>query len=251
MKVSFDDNKQVLTLRNLFKEAFRFSARACSPAHFPLIYVLLYMIQSTEFVLSPEFAQSARKLDLSETEHLWSMIHDPESATVAQVAQVLFDPRTVDSKRFVHRYYIQIQRMSDMEDYEFASTTLHDTLSSTSSSNTPGLCKAQSIVQLCRASSDSRKTQSSPQYPTEDYVSLPDDDIPSYTIDTQGDYSRQDFACPQTYREMRAIVIDLRRQQDESSRSFRYSAPSSHPIHHTFPKPIAHKDRANDYDKFA
>jgi hypothetical protein len=103
MKISFDDTKQVLTLRNLFKEAFRFSARACSPAHFPLIYVLLYMIQSKEYVLSPEFALAGRKLDLPETEQLWSMIHDPESTTVSQVAQVLFDPRTVDSKKFVHR----------------------------------------------------------------------------------------------------------------------------------------------------
>jgi hypothetical protein len=162
---------------------------------------------------------------------------------------VLFDPRTVDSKKFVHRYYVQIQKMSDMDECESVANVLHES-SSISLMDVPGICKAVSMVNFCRASTDSRKSQSSPQYPNDDYVSLPDDDVPSYTIDKEGDYSKQDFPCPPTYREMRAIVIDLRRQQDEASKTFRYSAPSSHPIHHTFAKPSVHKDRANDFDKF-
>jgi len=210
------------------------------------------MIHSKEYVLSPEFALASRKLDLPETEQLWSMIHDPESTTVSQVAQVLFDPRTVDSKKFVHRYYVQVNRISDMSDYETSTSTFHDTLSSAPLIDIAGRCKATSIVQFCRATSESRASMSSPRFPIEeDYVSLLDDDIPTYTIDTEGDYSQQEFPCPLTYREMRAVVIDLRRQQDEASKTFRYSAPSSHPIHHTFPKPRGRKDRANDFDKYA
>jgi len=52
---------------------------------------------------------------------------------------------------------------------------------------------------------------------------------------------------------MRAVVIDLWRQKDDASKSFRYSAPSNRPIHHTIPMPRARKDqieRANDFDKY-
>ena len=71
------------------------------------------------------------------------------------------------------------------------------------------------------------------------------------SIDRDGDYTKQDFPCPLTYREMRAVVIDLRRQQDEANKTFRYSAPSTHPIHHSIPMPRSNKDRANDFDKYA
>ena len=210
------------------------------------------MIQSKEYVLSPEFALAGRKLDLPETQQLWSMIHDPESTTVSQVAQVLFDPRTVDSKKFVHRYYVQVNRMSDMCDYVTSTSALQDTLSSASLIDIAGTCKARSIVQFCRNTSESRASMSSPRYPIdEDYVSLSDDGLPTYTIDTDGDYSQQEFPCPLSYRDMRAVVIDLRRQQDDASKTFRYSAPSSHPIHHTIPKPRGRKDRTNDFDKYA
>ena len=63
--VSFDDSKKVLTLKNLLPEAYRYSVRALLPVQFPVQIVIMYMIQSTEHVLAPDFISYFKKLDAS------------------------------------------------------------------------------------------------------------------------------------------------------------------------------------------
>jgi hypothetical protein len=49
------------------------------------------MIQSSEYVLSPEFISSYKKIDASEAEVVWDLVHDPSSATIESIRCVLFN----------------------------------------------------------------------------------------------------------------------------------------------------------------
>ena len=56
--------------------------------------------------------------------------------------------------------------------------------------------------------------------------------------------------CQQTYREMRAVLI-IGGSKTKHQDLFVITHQARPYVHHTFPKPTTHKDRASDYDKFA
>jgi len=56
------------------------------------------MLQSGEYILSPDFVSQYRKLSLEETQSLWTIVHDPEAASVTMVMKLVFDPRSYDPK---------------------------------------------------------------------------------------------------------------------------------------------------------
>ena len=56
------------------------------------------MMQSEEYILSPDFVSQFRKVSLEETQSLWTIVHDPEATTVAMIMKLVFDPRSYDPK---------------------------------------------------------------------------------------------------------------------------------------------------------
>jgi len=56
------------------------------------------MLQSGEYILSPDFVSQYKKLSLEETQSLWKIVHDPEGTTVSMVMKLVFDPRSYDPK---------------------------------------------------------------------------------------------------------------------------------------------------------
>ena len=94
MKTSIDDNRKVLTMKNLFNECFRFDKRCMAPIIIPFHYCLLYMIQSGEYILSSDFVSSNRKLHSDEAAALCSMIHFPTNTTMYMVRVLIFDNRS-------------------------------------------------------------------------------------------------------------------------------------------------------------
>lgn len=91
---SYDSTKKIITGRNLLAETFRFSQRCLAPIIAPPEYVLLYMMQSAQYILAPEFVASFKKISHSETLSLWKIIHEPESATIDMVMTIVFDSRS-------------------------------------------------------------------------------------------------------------------------------------------------------------
>jgi hypothetical protein len=95
---SYDDAKKVIHTRNLFNECYRFNMRCMYPAIVPIQYALLYMLQSGSYILTPDFISNYKKIDLSEAEILWNIVHDPSSATIDAVMKLIFDPRSYGNK---------------------------------------------------------------------------------------------------------------------------------------------------------
>ena len=59
---SFDDNKKIITLKNLVSECYKFNMRTMFPAVVPFAYCVLFMLQSATYVLAPEFINSFKKV---------------------------------------------------------------------------------------------------------------------------------------------------------------------------------------------
>ena len=102
---AFDENKTVLTQRNLIAEVYKFSRRSLYPLVTPLRYTLLYAIQSGEYVPSPEWIRKYAKMEHPDAEALWCIIHNPKSATIEQTDTVFFDSRSL-SGLVSNRYFI-------------------------------------------------------------------------------------------------------------------------------------------------
>jgi hypothetical protein len=62
-------------------------------------YVLLYMIQSKQYCLTPDFISCYRKIDFKEANILWKAIHEPSETSIEMVRAIVFDPRTYDNFR--------------------------------------------------------------------------------------------------------------------------------------------------------
>ena len=82
----------------MLNEAFKFHARACEPAKFPIVCVLTYMLQSGEYMPAPEFAMVNRKMDILDTQRLWDIIQFPERTTIEDAKLLLFDQRSYGPK---------------------------------------------------------------------------------------------------------------------------------------------------------
>lgn len=90
---SFDDNKKIINLKNMFNECYRFSQRCLFPLVVPIDFTLTYMVQSDTYILSPDFIATYKKINLDEAACLWKIVHDCEKTTVADIRKLLFDPR--------------------------------------------------------------------------------------------------------------------------------------------------------------
>ena len=103
-----DDNKTILTTKNLFKECHKFHTRVINPAKALLIPTLTYMVQTGEYIGAPEFAMSNRKMDLEDSDRLWHISMFPEESTFTDIKKLFFDPRSYGYK--VHLQYLNADR---------------------------------------------------------------------------------------------------------------------------------------------
>lgn len=96
MQVStkFAEDKKLITFKNLFQESMKFNARAFYPITVPVHYCILYMLQSTDYALSPDFVSTFKKVDHEEAEYYWGVLHDPIKATIADVMAIVFSAKT-------------------------------------------------------------------------------------------------------------------------------------------------------------
>lgn len=106
MLSSFDDSKKIINMKNFFNECYKFNRRCMFPFVVPIQYCIAYMIQSGNYILTPDFISVYRKFDFSEAEVLWDMIHHPLNATVNGVMKIIFDQRSY-GKNTSKRYYLQ------------------------------------------------------------------------------------------------------------------------------------------------
>lgn len=114
MLTSFDDAKKIINLKNFFNECYKYNLRCFHPIVVPIEYVLTYMMQSGNYILTPDFINcSYRKINLEEASTLWNIIHEPKDTTLDQILQIIFDPRYHDynssgnSFKKQRRYYVQ------------------------------------------------------------------------------------------------------------------------------------------------
>jgi hypothetical protein len=125
---SFDDNKKILNLKNIFNEAYRFNMRCLHPAVVPIQYAVLYMLQSGSYILSPDFISTFKKMDLHEAQILWHMVFLPQESTLQGVLSLLFDARSYGLKvsfiflifsHYVHTFYAGIEAILSRWDTPF------------------------------------------------------------------------------------------------------------------------------------
>lgn len=99
MLSNLDDNKKIINMKNFFNECYRFNKRCFAPVVVPVDFALLYMMQSQNYILTPDFIAQYRKMDFNEATTLWRMIHEPTQTTIEDVRAIVFDPRTYDNRR--------------------------------------------------------------------------------------------------------------------------------------------------------
>ena len=97
-QVSLEENKVILTTKNLYKECHKFHTRVMTPAKLPIVATLTYMFQSGEYIPAPDFTISNRKMDLEDSDRLWHIIMFPEETTFNDTKRLLFDPRSYGYK---------------------------------------------------------------------------------------------------------------------------------------------------------
>ena len=85
-------------MKNFFNEAFKFICRCLLPCVVPIQYVILYMMQSGEYIISADMIQSYRKIDLEEANILLKIAYFPQQTTIDMVNKLIFDPRSYSPK---------------------------------------------------------------------------------------------------------------------------------------------------------
>lgn len=197
--VSYDDSKKVLTLKNLLPEAYRYSMRALHPVVFPVQVVILYMIQCNEYVLSPEFISTFRKLDACQADVLWSMFFEPKNCTLEMIRTLLFNPCTWDS-RVSLRYFIPGYNPAT------ASTPV-----AAANLNEPAYLRMQKIIDDTNLDLLSKRAQELHG----EFVQLPDDiseSTPrvSFVVDKEGYHETTAMLCPMDVDEALCMVRRFR-----------------------------------------
>lgn len=92
IRTSYDQNKILLTQRNLIAEMFKYANRALHPCNAPLRYTLLYAIQSGLYIPSPEWLRRFGKLEHADAQSMWTLIYNPTSVTLKEIDSIFFDP---------------------------------------------------------------------------------------------------------------------------------------------------------------
>jgi hypothetical protein len=111
MITSFDDTKKLITHKNFFHECFRFTRRCLFPLIAPIECTITYMIQSENYVLSPEFISTYKKISLDEAAVYWNMIHYADKVTLEDVSAIVFQS-SYDVRRR-KRYFLRAPIPSD------------------------------------------------------------------------------------------------------------------------------------------
>jgi len=94
ISAKFAEDKKLITFKNFFQEAMKFNGRCFSPITVPVHFCILYMLQSSDYMLAPEFVSSFKKLDHEEAEYYWNVLHNPESTTIADIMAIVFSAKT-------------------------------------------------------------------------------------------------------------------------------------------------------------
>lgn len=103
---SFDDSKKIINLKNMFNESYKFNMRCMHPAVVPIQYAILYMLQSGSYILSPDFISIHKKIDLTEANILWKMVHKPAQVVLSELMQILFNLLSYGVKVYVLIYIV-------------------------------------------------------------------------------------------------------------------------------------------------
>ncbi len=85
-------------MKNFFSECYKFNMRCMHPAVVPIQYAVLYMIQSSSYILSPDFISNYKKIDLNEARVLWEMTHTPGTVCIEDIMTLLFNPLSYGKK---------------------------------------------------------------------------------------------------------------------------------------------------------
>lgn len=102
MLTSFDDAKKIINFKNFFNECFKFNMRCMHPAVVPIHFIVLYMIQSGSYILSPDFVSTFKKIDLNEANILWHMTFKPAETILNDVMTLLFNPLSYGKKVLIY-----------------------------------------------------------------------------------------------------------------------------------------------------
>lgn len=94
-RTSYDQNKILLTQRNVIAEMFKYANRSLHPCHVPLRYALLYAIQSGLYIPSPEWLKRFGKLEHSDSESMWKLVYTPSNVTIREIDSIFFDPQSM------------------------------------------------------------------------------------------------------------------------------------------------------------
>lgn len=251
------------------------------PCVVPIEYILTYMIQSGNYILSPDFISAYRKIDLSEAETFWHMVHEPLETSVADIRKLIFDSRSY-GKRNQQRYYVQgsigedVPRGGDHDGEGNEKTTREDEDDSEGDSSPPtekevtfeldkSPCTLQKsslqerlfdLIKKSKEKSPRSFESSEPLYPidSEDLLLLPVDQGKSGAVKDSPD---EVFICPSTLDEMTFVVRQVRSMKRNNLKSpvellpDRRMLSSSHAQHSSssLSTPSKHQ-RENNYRMF-
>ena len=93
-------------MKNFFNESFKFICRCLLPCIVPIEYVILYMMQSGEYIISADMIQSYRKIDLEEANILLQIAVFPQQTTISMIRKLIFDPRSYSPKVIIYNIFI-------------------------------------------------------------------------------------------------------------------------------------------------
>eukprot|EP01031_Cornospumella_fuschlensis_P027563 gene27563-33289_t len=231
---SYDESRKVITVKNLMQELFKFNRRCMMPIIVPVLFGVTYMIQSGNYILSPDFISSYRKIDLHEAEILWGMINKPKDTTVEGVRALLFDPRSY-SPKINRRYFFGGQDQAEYEeerrrpdvdltamaaDYSEEERRHHQPQQEAASSTDKEKgrrCLAQKLVDLCKEGKErltsSSLSSSRPAYFDEDFVAMRDEEYEVEDSNNRYQVDNDSYVCPDTLEEMLLIVRNARKRR--------------------------------------
>lgn len=201
------------------------------------------MLQSGEYIFTPEFITFYKKLDLEETTVMWEMIHTPSSTTLDMILKLIFNPRSYSPRELEKCRYFLIAASnlsSSMSSSQYTAQTSHTIFEEANKS------KANRIIETIRnANVVNISTQ---QNIDTDYVPLPNDDDCSENSSIDLTQS-----CPAHIDDMMVIVRKLRTQQYSvngpivnSTISSSSCTPASETQNHKTPQ----EKQASIYDTF-
>ena len=210
-------------MKTLLAESWRYANRCLWPLFFPIHYTILYMVmmtelfafhqnymiqvQSSDYILSPEFVSSYKKVDFEEACIMWRLIHHPTSATISDIMKLVFSST---NSNYRCRYYVNMSPASS------SNTT------STTPPEAPELRKKTAYENI-RAALQSRDKKSSTREPavlTQSFEEFPE--LIEYNIDTSASVRLQDeneIPCPETVEEA-LFLVSKARQKSSTHPSF-------------------------------